>query len=94
VIPSACASLAPATLQGAVSRLSTRQDEAKLLAGGHRLLPVLKRCVAAAVAAEHADDEVDPLSTCRLRGKIVRLWRRSTQGALLRALTRARGGTS
>jgi aerobic carbon-monoxide dehydrogenase medium subunit len=47
MIPSAFEYLAPTTLQEAVSLLSTRRDEAKLLAGGHSLLPMMKLRLAA-----------------------------------------------
>ena len=47
MIPSAFEYLAPTTLQEAVSLLSTHRDEAKLLAGGHSLLPMMKLRLAA-----------------------------------------------
>jgi carbon-monoxide dehydrogenase medium subunit len=47
MIPSAFEYIAPATLQEAVSLLSTHKDEAKLLAGGHSLLPMMKLRLAA-----------------------------------------------
>jgi aerobic carbon-monoxide dehydrogenase medium subunit len=47
MIPSAFEYLAPTTLQEALSLLSTHKDEAKLLAGGHSLLPMMKLRLAA-----------------------------------------------
>jgi carbon-monoxide dehydrogenase medium subunit len=47
MIPSAFEYMAPMTLQEAVSLLSTHRDEAKLLAGGHSLLPMMKLRLAA-----------------------------------------------
>jgi carbon-monoxide dehydrogenase medium subunit len=47
MIPSAFEYLAPTTLQEAISLLSTHKDEAKLLAGGHSLLPMMKLRLAA-----------------------------------------------
>jgi carbon-monoxide dehydrogenase medium subunit len=42
MIPSAFEYIAPTTMQEALSLLSTHQDEAKVLAGGHSLLPLMK----------------------------------------------------
>jgi carbon-monoxide dehydrogenase medium subunit len=42
MIPSAFEYLAPTTLQEALTLLSTHKDEAKVLAGGHSLLPLMK----------------------------------------------------
>jgi aerobic carbon-monoxide dehydrogenase medium subunit len=47
MIPSAFEYMAPTTLQEAVSLLSTHKDEAKVLAGGHSLLPMMKLRLAA-----------------------------------------------
>jgi carbon-monoxide dehydrogenase medium subunit len=47
MIPSPFEYLAPSTLQEALSLLSTHKDEAKLLAGGHSLLPMMKLRLAA-----------------------------------------------
>lgn len=47
MIPSAFEYLAPTTLQEAISLLSTHKDEAKVLAGGHSLLPMMKLRLAA-----------------------------------------------
>jgi carbon-monoxide dehydrogenase medium subunit len=47
MIPSAFEYMAPTTLQEAISLLSTHKDEAKLLAGGHSLLPMMKLRLAA-----------------------------------------------
>jgi len=47
MIPSAFEYMAPMTLQEAVSLLSTHKDGAKLLAGGHSLLPMMKLRLAA-----------------------------------------------
>jgi aerobic carbon-monoxide dehydrogenase medium subunit len=47
MIPSAFEYMAPMTVQEAVSLLSTHKDEAKLLAGGHSLLPMMKLRLAA-----------------------------------------------
>jgi carbon-monoxide dehydrogenase medium subunit len=47
MIPSAFEYMAPTTLQEAISLLSTHQDEAKILAGGHSLLPMMKLRLAA-----------------------------------------------
>jgi aerobic carbon-monoxide dehydrogenase medium subunit len=47
MIPSAFEYLAPTTLQEALSLLSTHKDEAKVLAGGHSLLPMMKLRLAA-----------------------------------------------
>jgi carbon-monoxide dehydrogenase medium subunit len=47
MIPSVFEYVAPTTLQEAVSLLSTHKDEAKLLAGGHSLLPMMKLRLAA-----------------------------------------------
>jgi aerobic carbon-monoxide dehydrogenase medium subunit len=47
MIPSPFEYVAPTTLQEAVSLLSTHRDEAKLLAGGHSLLPMMKLRLAA-----------------------------------------------
>jgi aerobic carbon-monoxide dehydrogenase medium subunit len=47
MIPSPFEYLAPTTLQEALSLLSTHKDEAKLLAGGHSLLPMMKLRLAA-----------------------------------------------
>jgi carbon-monoxide dehydrogenase medium subunit len=47
MIPSAFEYLAPTTLQEALTLLSTYKDEAKLLAGGHSLLPMMKLRLAA-----------------------------------------------
>jgi carbon-monoxide dehydrogenase medium subunit len=47
MIPSAFEYLAPTTLQEALTLLSTHKDEAKLLAGGHSLLPMMKLRLAA-----------------------------------------------
>jgi carbon-monoxide dehydrogenase medium subunit len=47
MIPSAFEYLAPTTLQEAVSLLAQHKDEAKLLAGGHSLLPMMKLRLAA-----------------------------------------------
>jgi carbon-monoxide dehydrogenase medium subunit len=42
MIPSAFEYLAPTTFQEALSLLTTHKDEAKVLAGGHSLLPMMK----------------------------------------------------
>jgi aerobic carbon-monoxide dehydrogenase medium subunit len=47
MIPSAFEYMAPTTLQEALSLLSTHKDEAKVLAGGHSLLPMMKLRLAA-----------------------------------------------
>jgi aerobic carbon-monoxide dehydrogenase medium subunit len=47
MIPSAFEYLAPTTLQEALTLLSTHKDEAKVLAGGHSLLPLMKLRLAA-----------------------------------------------
>jgi carbon-monoxide dehydrogenase medium subunit len=47
MIPSAFEYLAPTTLQEALTLLSTHKDEAKVLAGGHSLLPMMKLRLAA-----------------------------------------------
>jgi aerobic carbon-monoxide dehydrogenase medium subunit len=47
MIPSPFEYLAPTTLQEALGLLSTHKDEAKLLAGGHSLLPMMKLRLAA-----------------------------------------------
>ena len=47
MIPSAFEYLSPRTLQEAISLLGTHRDEAKLLAGGHSLIPLLKLRLAA-----------------------------------------------
>ncbi|HSF30216.1 MAG TPA: xanthine dehydrogenase family protein subunit M [Candidatus Tectomicrobia bacterium] len=47
MIPSAFQYLAPTSLQEAISLLSTHQEEAKVLAGGHSLLPMMKLRLAA-----------------------------------------------
>lgn len=47
MIPSAFEYLAPTTLQEALSLLSTHKDAAKVLAGGHSLLPMMKLRLAA-----------------------------------------------
>lgn len=47
MIPSTFEYLAPATLQEALSLLSTHKDDAKVLAGGHSLLPLMKLRLAA-----------------------------------------------
>jgi carbon-monoxide dehydrogenase medium subunit len=47
MIPSAFEYLAPTTLQEALSLLSAHKDEAKVLAGGHSLLPLMKLRLAA-----------------------------------------------
>jgi carbon-monoxide dehydrogenase medium subunit len=47
MIPSAFEYVAPTTLQEAISLLSTHKDEAKVLAGGHSLLPMMKLRLAA-----------------------------------------------
>ncbi|MGH8069757.1 MAG: FAD binding domain-containing protein [Candidatus Entotheonellia bacterium] len=47
MIPSAFEYMAPTTLQEALSLLSTHKDEAKVLAGGHSLLPLMKLRLAA-----------------------------------------------
>jgi aerobic carbon-monoxide dehydrogenase medium subunit len=47
MIPSAFEYLTPTTLQEALSLLSTHKDEAKVLAGGHSLLPMMKLRLAA-----------------------------------------------
>jgi aerobic carbon-monoxide dehydrogenase medium subunit len=47
MIPSAFEYLAPTTLQEALALLSTHKDEAKVLAGGHSLLPLMKLRLAA-----------------------------------------------
>jgi aerobic carbon-monoxide dehydrogenase medium subunit len=47
MIPSAFEYLAPTTLQEALALLSTHKDEAKVLAGGHSLLPMMKLRLAA-----------------------------------------------
>jgi aerobic carbon-monoxide dehydrogenase medium subunit len=47
MIPSAFEYMAPTTLQEALSLLSTHKDDAKVLAGGHSLLPMMKLRLAA-----------------------------------------------
>jgi carbon-monoxide dehydrogenase medium subunit len=47
MIPSPFEYMAPTTLQEAISLLSTHKDEAKVLAGGHSLLPMMKLRLAA-----------------------------------------------
>jgi aerobic carbon-monoxide dehydrogenase medium subunit len=47
MIPSAFEYMAPTTLQEALTLLSTHKDEAKVLAGGHSLLPMMKLRLAA-----------------------------------------------
>jgi carbon-monoxide dehydrogenase medium subunit len=47
MIPSPFEYIAPTTLQEAISLLSTHKDEAKVLAGGHSLLPMMKLRLAA-----------------------------------------------
>jgi len=47
MIPSTFEYLAPTTLQEALTLLSTHKDEAKVLAGGHSLLPLMKLRLAA-----------------------------------------------
>jgi aerobic carbon-monoxide dehydrogenase medium subunit len=47
MIPSTFEYLAPTTLQEALSLLAAHKDEAKLLAGGHSLLPMMKLRLAA-----------------------------------------------
>lgn len=47
MIPSAFEYMAPTTLQEAISLLATHRDEAKLLAGGHSLIPLVKLRLAA-----------------------------------------------
>jgi aerobic carbon-monoxide dehydrogenase medium subunit len=47
MIPSAFEYMAPTTLQEALSLLATHKDEAKVLAGGHSLLPMMKLRLAA-----------------------------------------------
>jgi aerobic carbon-monoxide dehydrogenase medium subunit len=47
MIPSTFEYMAPTTLQEVISLLSTHKDEAKVLAGGHSLLPMMKLRLAA-----------------------------------------------
>jgi carbon-monoxide dehydrogenase medium subunit len=47
MIPSAFEYLSPTSLQEAISLLSTHKDDAKVLAGGHSLLPMMKLRLAA-----------------------------------------------
>jgi carbon-monoxide dehydrogenase medium subunit len=47
MIPSAFEYMAPTSLQEALTLLSTHKDEAKVLAGGHSLLPMMKLRLAA-----------------------------------------------
>jgi aerobic carbon-monoxide dehydrogenase medium subunit len=47
MIPSAFEYVAPTTVQEAISLLATHKDEAKILAGGHSLLPMMKLRLAA-----------------------------------------------
>jgi carbon-monoxide dehydrogenase medium subunit len=47
MIPSAFEYMAPTTLREALSLLAAHPDEAKLLAGGHSLIPLLKLRLAA-----------------------------------------------
>jgi aerobic carbon-monoxide dehydrogenase medium subunit len=49
MIPSAFEYMAPTTVQEALTLLSTHKDEAKILAGGHSLLPMMKLRLAAPV---------------------------------------------
>jgi aerobic carbon-monoxide dehydrogenase medium subunit len=49
MIPSAFEYLSPTSLQEALTLLSTHKDEAKVLAGGHSLLPMMKLRLAAPV---------------------------------------------
>ena len=82
MIPSAFEYHAPTSIEQALELLATHSDDAKLLAGGHSLLPMMKLRFA---EPEHLIDinGIDELRGIRLDGDTVRIGAMTTEAALL-----------